>query len=395
MAEDCNIALVGQKFMGRAHSNAYLKAAKFFNLPLNPVMHTIVGRDLIALSAFAARWGWKHFTTSWKEVLKDPAINLIDVSTPNYMHAEQAVSALAAGKHVAVEKPLAATLKDARLMKNAAAKYKKCKTFVWYNYRRAAAVALAHQLVKDGRIGRIYHIRANYLQSWAGPETPLTWRFQKKFAGSGAHGDLNSHIIDMARFVSGQEITEILGAVSETYIEERPLPASVVKQGVVESIAKRRARAKSDVDDATLFLARFNGGAIGSFEATRVATGNQNNNTIEVNGEFGALKFSFEDMNVLWFFDAREDPKVAGWRRIMATTAGHHPYAAAWWPEAHIVGYEHTFVNMVADMMAVLAGREPIVPLPDFNDAYEVQRVLEAVLISAKHRAAIKMTEIK
>jgi predicted dehydrogenase len=394
MSEVCNVALLGQKFMGRAHSNAYLKATRFFNLPTRPVMHTIVGLDLIALAPFADRWGWRNYSTTWKDVIKNPDINLVDVSTPNYMHAEQAVAALAAGKHVACEKPLAHTLRDARAMKNAAVRARRCKTFVWYNFRRCPAVALAHRLVKEGRLGRIYHVRACYLQDWAGPGTPLTWRFQKKYAGSGAHGDLNAHIVDMARFITGQEIVEVTGAVAETFIVERPLPASS-RTAIPGALPPKPRMGKSDVDDCVLFLARFKDGALGSFEASRIATGNLNNNGIEINGELGALRFGLEDMNLLWFYDNREPRQTAGWRRIMCTTAGEHPYAGAWWPEGCIIGYEHTFVNMVADMMAVLGGEQPIVPLADFNDAYETQRVLEAAMLAAKHRAAVKLTEIK
>lgn len=395
MSRLCNVALIGQKFMGRAHSNAYLKADKFFKLPLRPVMHTVVGRDLIALAPFADRWGWKHYNTSWQEVIKNPEINLVDVGSPNYAHAEAALAALAAGKHVACEKPLAATLKDARAMRNAAVKSRRCHTFVWYNYRRCPAVALAHQLVRDGRLGRVYHVRATYLQSWAGANVPLLWRFQKKYAGSGAHGDLNAHIVDMARFITGQEIVEVCGAMAETFIKERPLPGSNPKGGIAGGATSSKSRGKVDVDDCVLFLARFGDGAVASFEATRMATGNQNNNTLEINAEKGALRFSFEDMNLLWFYDAAEDPRTAGWRRIMCTAAGAHPYAAAWWPDAHVLGYEHGFVNMVADIMCVLGGEAPVVPLPDFADAYETQRVLEAAMLSAKHRAAVKLSEVK
>lgn len=395
MTQVCNVALLGQKFMGRAHSNAYLKVSKFFNLPLQPVMHTIAGLDLISLAPFAARWGWKKYSTAWKEVVKDPAINLVDVGTPNYMHADQAMAALTAGKHVACEKPLAGTLKDARAMRNIAVRSRKVKTFVWYNYRRCPAVALAHQLIKEGKLGRIYHVRATYLQSWGGPTTPLTWRFQKKYAGSGAHGDLNAHIVDMCRFLTGQEFVEITGAIAETFITERDLPEPPVKVNAIRPAARKPARGKSDVDDCVLFLARLSGGAVASFEASRLATGHQNDNSIEIHGEAGAIRFSFEDMNHLHYFDAGDSPRVAGWRKIMCTSTGNHPYAGAWWPDAHIIGYEHTFVNMVADMMLVLAGEQPVVPIPDFNDAYETQRVLEAALLSAKNRAAVKMTEVK
>lgn len=395
MAPVCQIALIGQKFMGRIHSNAYLKADKFFNLPLRPGLHTIVGLDLISLAPFADRWGWKKYLTSWKEAIKDPTLNLVDICTPNYMHADQAMAALAAGKHVAVEKPLADTLKDARAMKNAAARFRRAQTFVWFNFRRCPAVALARQLVQEGRLGRVYHVRARYLQSWAGPSMPLVWRFQRKYAGSGALGDLSSHIIDLARFITGQQVEEISGALAETFITHREVIEDNAKLALKVRPPKRKAMGKSDVDDCTVFLAKMTGGTVALFESSRLATGHLNHNTIEINGELGALRFSLEQMNELEYFDAREEPRLAGWRRIVCTQSGHHPYAGAWWPDGHLLGYEHTFVNMVADMMAVLAGEQPIVPLPDFDDAYETQRVLEAAQLSAKHRAAIKMSEVK
>lgn len=398
MTQTCNVALLGQKFMGRVHSHAYLLADRFFNLPLKPVMHTIAGLDLISLAPFADRWGWQRYSTNWKEVVKDPAIDLVDISTPNYLHAEQAVAALSAGKHVACEKPLAGTLREARMMKNAASKARRGRSFVWFNYRRCPAVALAHQLVREGRIGRIYHVRAVYLQDWAGPDAPLTWRFQKKYSGTGAHGDLNAHIVDMARFITGQEIVEVSGAIAETFIEARAVIEARPQTGGLRRGATRQRkpkRAKPDVDDALMFLARFSQGAVGTFEASRLATGHQNHNSIEINGEKGSLRFTFEHMNYLHFYDHTEDRRTAGWREIMCTAAGSHPYAGAWWPDAHVLGYENTFVNQAADMMAVLAGEEPIVPIPDFADAYETQRVLEAASLAARNRCAVKLTEIK
>lgn len=394
MPQPCNIALLGQKFMGRVHSAAYLKASRFFNLPVMPVTHSIVGVDLISLAPFADRWGWKKYSTSWKETVRDPGIDLVDICTPHNAHAEQAVAALAAGKHVACEKPLAATLKEAKLMRNAAARARRSKTFVWFNYRRCPAVALAHQLVREGRLGKIYHVRASYLQSWAGPDTPLTWRFQKKYAGSGAHGDLSSHMIDLARFITGLEIVEVTGAIAETFIVDRRLPGPEPKGPAAAHSAKKH-RGKSDVDDCVLFLARFGGGAVGSFEATRLAPGHQNSSTIEINAEYGAIRFDLAELNYLSYYNHREEKRTAGWRKILCTTAGEHPYAGAWWPEGHLLGYEHTFVNMVADMMAVIAGQAPIIPIPDFADAYETQRVLEAAMIAAKQRSAVKLSEIK
>jgi len=395
MAKPCPVALIGQKFMGRAHSNAYLKAAKFFDLPRTPVMHTVVGRDRATLDAFATRWGWEHTSTRWQDLASAREIELVDVGTPNHVHAEPAIAMLEAGKHVACEKPLAGTLDDARAMRDAAAKAKKCKTFVWYNYRRCPAVAFARELVREGRIGRLYHVRAVYLQDWGGPDVPLLWRFQKRYAGSGAHGDLNAHIVDMARFITGDEIAEVAGAVAETFIKKRAIPETGPGGGIAGGTSGGRKSGKSDVDDCVLFLVRFKGGAVGSFEATRLATGNQNANAIEINGDKGSVRFNFEDMNLLWFFDSQLPRREQGWRRIMCTSGGNHPYAGNWWPDAHVLGYEHGFVNMVADIMRVLGGSKPVAPLPDFADAYETQRVLEAALIAARERSAVRLSEVR
>ena len=386
MPRPLHVALIGAKFMGRAHSNAWLQVGRFFDLPRQVALHTLAARNEAELEAFAAQWGWPAWTTRWKDIAETESIDLVDIGTPNDVHKEQALAMLEAGKHVACEKPLAGTLKDARVMRDAAKKAKG-KTFVWFNYRRCPAVALAHQLVKEGRLGRLYHVRAQYLQSWGGPETPRVWRFEKKRAGSGAHGDLNAHIVDMARFVSGEEITEVHGAVARTFIKERPMPGAT---------GKRPKTGKSDVDDAVLFLASLKGGATCSFEATRLAHGHQNRNGIELNGEKGSLRFDFEDMNVLWFHDATESPRTAGWQRIMCTNVGGgHPYAENWWPDAHVIGYEHGFTNMAADIVRVISRKKPVVPLPDFADAYETQRVLEAALISAKERQAVKLSQVK
>jgi predicted dehydrogenase len=395
-AKQINICLIGQKFMGRAHSNAYLKAPKFFQLPANPVMHTIVARNKPELDEFCKRWGWQYCTTDWKHAEENPEIDLVDVTTPNNMHREFVLAALEAGKHVACEKPLAATLEDARIMRDAARKAKKSKTFVWYTYRRVPAVAFAHQLVQQGKIGRIYHIRAYYLQDWAGPNVPLIWRFDKKQAGSGSHGDLGAHIIDMARFITGEEFTEIIGSTQDTFIKERTIPSQGSKGGIAGGAkAGGGKKGKVSVDDHTTFLARFSGGASATFEATRFATGNQNKNGLEINGEKGSLMFNFEDMNYLSFFDRTDSRATQGWRKIMVTHAPDHPYAHAWWPDAHIVGYEHTFINQVADMMMVLGGKKPTVPIPDFEDAYKTQQVLEAAERCAVERRPVRLTEIQ
>jgi predicted dehydrogenase len=389
-----NVCLIGQKFMGRTHSNAYLKVNKFFDLPVIPVMRTLAGRNGPELAEFAARWGWQQTSTEWQKAITDPQIGLVDVGTPNNLHAEMAIAALEAGKNVACEKPMAGTIGEARQMRDAARKAKNCKTFVWYNYRRVPAVALAYQFARSGKLGKLFHVRAQYLQDWAGPDVPLIWRFQKSVAGSGAHGDLNAHIIDMARFISGEEITEISGAIAETFIKERNLPSQGPSGGIAGGTKGGGQKGKSDVDDAVLFLARFSGGAVASFESTRMATGNQNRNGIEINGEKGAIKFDFEDMNHLSFYDATLPRKQQGWTQIMVTHGGDHPYAANWWPDAHVIGYEHGFINQAADMFMALGGKDPVVPLPDFEDAYKTQQVLEAAMISAEQRRPVAVAEI-
>lgn len=379
-APSLNIALLGSKFMGKAHSNAWSQAGRFFDLPLQPILHTIAARDGDYLEAFAQQWGWANWTTDWPTAIADPAVDLVDVGTPNHLHREQAVAALEAGMAVACEKPLAGTLNDAREMRDAARRTR-VPTFVWYNYRRAPALALAHQLVAEGRLGRIIHVRAVYLQSWGGPDSPLTWRFRQSQAGSGSLGDLMSHIIDMARFITGDDITEVTGAIEERFVKQRPRLDDPTRKG------------RSSVDDAVLFLARFRDGAVASFESTRLATGVKNSNRIEVHGEHGALRFNFERMNELEFFDGTESPRLQGWRTIQAMHETH-PYAASWWPDGHWLGYEHTFVNQAADIVVALSGGDPVLPIPDFEDAFATQRVMEAAVLSAREGGSVRLSEV-
>ena len=391
-----NVALIGQGFMGRSHSNAWGQVNKFFKPPIQAVMHTVFGQPEEDPQAFARNWGWQNASTDWEALVRSPEIGLVDVVTPNYMHAPVARAAIEAGKPCACEKPIAGTLADARAMAEAARKAG-VKTFVWFNYRRCPAVALAHQMVKAGELGDVRHVRAAYLQDWAGEDVPLLWRFDKSLAGSGAHGDLNAHIIDMTRFVTGEEITEIPGAIAETFIKQRKKlgEQAVGGAGITDGGAGAGGMGEVTVDDAVLFLARFSGGAVASFEAARQATGNQNRNTFEINGTKGALKFDFERMNELQYYDARLPRAVQGWTTVMCTHGGDHPYVANWWPDAHIIGYEHGFTNEAYDILRVLAGQEPTVPLPDFEDAYQTQRVLEASLLSAAEGRPVKMDEVK
>jgi len=375
------VALVGTGFMGRAHSNAWMSVDKFFDLPKRVEMRLVCGRDEAATRAFAQRWGWADATADMAEVAADDQVDLVDVSTPNHVHAGPSITALEAGRHVACEKPLAGTVADARAMRDAAraARTRGVRTYVWFNYRRCPAVALARQMVAGGRLGRIHHVRAQYLQDWGGPATPMSWRYDASLAGSGAHGDLNAHLIDMTRFITGDEIVEVAGAVEARFVDDRDGPAG---------------RAASTVDDAVLFLARFASGAVASYEATRLATGNLNRNRFEINGESGSLRFDFERMNELEWFDNRLPAAQRGWSTITCTTAGAHPYAAAYWPPGHPIGYEHQFISQAADIILDLTGGTPVMPLPDFEDAFRTQCVLEAALVSARQRRPVAVDEV-
>jgi predicted dehydrogenase len=389
-----NIALIGQGFMGRTHSNAWGQVAKFFEVPRKPVMHTVFGQKGEGPVAFASNWGWQHYSSDWKKTVRLPEIDIVDIATPNYMHAPVAIAAIKAGKTVCCEKPIAGTLKEARDMSQMAKKAG-VKTFVWYNYRRVPAIALAHRIVKDGRIGKILRVRAFYLQDWAGPGVPLAWRFDKALAGSGAHGDLNAHIVDMMRFVTGQSITEICGAIAETFIKERRLMSGTAAGGIAAGLKAGSGMGKVTVDDTVLFLARFSGGAVASFEAARQATGNQNRNGFEINGTRGSIKFDFERMNELNYYNTGVDRAVQGWTNIMVTHGADHPYVGAWWPDAHLIGYEHGFVNQAYDILRVMSGQKPTVPIPNFADAYETQRVLEAAMLSAEKKRWISLSGVK
>ena len=375
MAEGIRIGLVGYKFMGKAHSNAYLNVGRFFDLPKPPVMKAICGRSEAAVRAVAERWGWESVETDYRKLVTRDDIDLIDIATPNNTHAEIAVAAAKAGKHVISEKPLAMNVAEARRMLQAVRRAG-VKHMVWFNYRRVPAIALARKLIAGGRLGRIFHIRAVYLQDWiVDPGFPLVWRLRREVAGSGAHGDLNAHIIDLARYLVG-EFASVVG-MSETFIKERPLEAEA--SGLRGRAAKKRG--KVTVDDAVLFLARFRNGAIGSFEATRFATGRRNGERIEINGEKGSLAFNFERMNELEFYSAEDAPDRQGFKTILATEPVH-PYMDAWWPPGHLIGYEHTFVNQAADLLTGIAHNKPL--SPDFEDGLRCQQVLDAVLESSK-----------
>ena len=353
------IGMVGHAFMGAVHSQAWRTAPHFFDLP--PLELTaICGRDEDRTRAAAEKFGFASYETDWRTLVARADIDIIDICTPGESHAAIAIAALQEGKHVLCEKPLANTVAEAVAMV-AAAERASGFAMTAFNYRRVPALALARQLLESGRLGEIRQVRAQYLQDWlVDPDFPLTWRLNAEQAGSGALGDLGAHIIDLSQWLTGQHITSV-GALLHTFVNERPLPGSA-KRGPVT------------VDDAALFTARFDGGAIGSFEATRFATGRKNAMRIEVNGSTGSLAFDFETMNELSYYDGQE--AEPGFRRILATDPTH-PYVEAWWPPGHGLGYEHTFTHQVRDFVtAIVAGEQP---RPSFADGLQVQRVLAAV----------------
>ncbi|GAA2419167.1 Gfo/Idh/MocA family oxidoreductase [Actinomadura vinacea] len=363
------VGMVGHAFMGRAHSQAWRSVGPFFDPPLTPVMAVLAGRSADRAGAAARELGWASVETDWKELLRRDDVQLIDICTPGDSHAEIAVAALEAGKHVLCEKPLANTVAEAEAMVAAAdrARARGVRSMVGFNYRRVPALTLARRMVADGRIGALRHVRAQYLQDWlTDPQAPLVWRLQKDRAGSGALGDIGAHIIDAAQFVTGQSLVGV-SALTETFVRERPLAGG--------------GTGPVTVDDAALFIGRTSGGALASFEATRFATGRKNSLRIELNGSSGSLAFDLESLNELWFHDEADAPGTAGFRRILVTEA-EHPYAGAWWPPGHILGYEHTFTHQFADLLdAIAAGTDPS---PSFAEGLQVQRVLEAVGRSAE-----------
>ena len=375
MARTLNIGLVGYKFMGRAHSNAYLNVARFFDVKATPVMKAVCGRTPKDVRAFAAQWGWESCETDWRTLLAREDIDAVDIATPNDSHAEIAVAAAEAGKHILCEKPLAMNVVEARKML-AAARKARVVNMICHNYRRVPAVALARQLIDEGRLGTIRHFRGVYLQDWiVDPEFPLVWRLRKEQSGSGVHGDLNAHIIDAARYLVG-EFDEVCG-VEKTFIRTRPIPKAT--SGL--SARKSAKRGRVTVDDATLFLARFRNGALGSFEATRFALGRKNAMGIEINGSKGSIVWELERLNELQFYSGDDPEHARGFRTILVTEPVHK-YAGAWWPPGHIIGYEHSFVHTIADFVDAVAGRRKV--KPDFEDGLRNQEVLEAVSDSAR-----------
>ncbi|MCZ8513661.1 Gfo/Idh/MocA family oxidoreductase [Paenibacillus filicis] len=385
--KEVRVGMIGYKFMGKAHSHAYRDLPMFFPQAARPVMKAICGRDPQGVRQAAAQFGWESHETDWRALLERDDIDLIDINAPSDAHKEIALAAAKAGKHIFCEKPLALTLADSREML-AAVQAADVKHMVGFNYRFAPAVQLAKKLVTEGRLGQIYHFRAWFLQDWIiDPEFPLVWRLQKEVAGSGSHGDLGAHLIDLAHYLVG-DMTEVIG-MSETFIKERPVPSSMT--GLSAKGSKDAPRGPVTVDDATLFLSRFANGALGSFEATRFAAGHRCTNAFEINGSKGSVKFDFERMNELQVYFADDEGDVQGFRRVLATDPAH-AYADAWWPPGHTIGYEHTFIHETVELMQALA--EDRQPQPSFVDGVKCQQVLEAVDLSVAGRRWVQIDEL-
>ncbi|WP_284988915.1 Gfo/Idh/MocA family oxidoreductase [Arthrobacter sp. efr-133-TYG-120] len=390
-AKPLRVGMVGYAFMGAAHSHAWRTAPRFFDLPLDPQLTALCGRNDDGVRAAAGKLGWGSVETDWRRLLERDDIDLIDICTPGNTHAEIAIAALEAGKHVLCEKPLANSVAEAERMTEAAqaAAERGVFSMCGFSYRRTPALALAKRMVEEGRLGTIRHVRAQYLQDWLSDENaPMTWRLDKSKSGSGSLGDIGAHSIDAAQWVTGQQITGV-SALLETFVHERPLAGDLVGLGGHGDVGADAPRGAVTVDDAAIFTARFSGdgldggttsaGAVGVFEATRFALGRKNAMRLEVNGTKASLAFDFEEMNVLSFYDAAESPD-AGFRRIFVTEP-EHPYVGNWWPTGHGLGYEHGFTHQVVDLVTAIGAGEQ--PSPSFADALQVQKVLAAVEGSA------------
>ncbi|WP_375163735.1 Gfo/Idh/MocA family protein [Microbacterium sp.] len=374
MSAQLRVAMIGHGFMGAAHSVGWRQAPAAFDLPLTPVMSVIVGRDADKTSAAADRWGWAQHAADWREVIERDDVDVVDIVTPGDTHAEIAIAALAAGKHVLCEKPLANSVAEAQSMAEAArdAAGRGIRAMVGFTYRRVPAATLMRDMIEAGRIGAVRQVRASYRQDWlADAEAPMTWRLDKDRAGSGALGDIGAHAIDLTQFVTGTSVTEVSG-ILETLVRERPLLA----EGSGLSGTAAEGRGEVTVDDVAMFTGRLSSGALASFEATRFATGRKNALEIEISGDRGALRWNLEDMNVLEFHDATRPSVEQGFTRILVTEPDH-PYLSGWWPAGHMLGYEHGFSHQVKDLVEAIS--TGVDPHPTFADGLSVQRVLDAV----------------
>lgn len=380
-----NIAIIGYKFMGRAHSNAWKKAAMFFDLPFEPVLKVACGRQQEALTDFAKKWGWEETETDWRKLISRPDIDVIDIALPQHLHHEIAIAAAKAGKHIFCEKPLAMNSQQAKEMLDTCTQYNVIH-YLNHNYRRAPAISLARNIIDRGLLGKIYHWRCAYQQDWiTNPDFPLTWQLKEELAAAGPQWDLNSHCVDLAHYLVGS-IADVT-AITAAFVKKRPLADEGVT-GNLKAEAIGDEMGEVTVEDAALMLVNFHNGAIGSFEATRFANGRKNKLSFEIYGSKGSLTFDLENMNELQYYNATDEQGLQGFRTILATDESH-PFMKSWWPAGHIIGYEHTFVHAVADFITAIDQQEHITP--NFGDGLSVMKVLEAGLLSAKEGKRISL----
>ena len=385
--QNLNVGLVGYKFMGKAHSNALSKIGMFFDNSCNIKMKALCGRDEAWVKESAEKFGWEGYETSWEKLIKRPDIDMIDITAPSDAHKVIAIAAANEGKHVFCEKPLALTLADSREIYEAAEK-NKIKHQIGFNYRFVPAVLLAKSLIDSGKIGKIFHVRANFLQDWIiDPDFPLVWRLDKKVCGSGSLGDLGAHFIDLSRFLVG-EIDTVM-AMSTTFVKSRPISERMT--GLTATAAADAPRAAVEVDDGTVFITEFKNGALGVFEATRFALGHKNDLSIEINGELGSLKFVFERMNELHYYSANDEAGVQGFRLIQASE-GIHPYMQAWWPPGHVIGYEHTFIHELYEFTESIVNDKATTP--NFMDGVKCSQIIEAVELSCERKAIVEVDSL-
>lgn len=380
-----NIGIIGYKFMGRAHSNAWQKVDKFFDLPVKPVLKVACGRNDKNVKEFAEKWGWEETETDWRKVVEREDIDIIDIALPQHLHHEIAVAAAKNGKHIFCEKPIALEVAQAEEMYEVS-EANGIVHYLNHNYRRVPAIALAKKMISDKLIGEIHHWRCAYQQDWiTDPAFPLTWQLQKEFAKAGPHWDLNSHSVDLAHYLVG-EIADVM-ALTTNFVKERPI-ASQDGQGNLKAEALSSEKAKVTVEDASLMMVNFKNGAVGSFEGTRFANGRKNKLSFEIYGSKGSLSFNLERMNELEFYSQEDTTGLKGFRTILATE-DTHPYIKNWWPPGHIIGYEHTFIHAAADFIEAVHGKRTIEP--NFKDGISILKVLEAGLQSAVEKRTIDL----
>jgi predicted dehydrogenase len=378
MSRQLRVAIIGYRFMGKAHSNAWLQARRFFNIESQPVLKVACGREKEPLCEFAERWGWEETETDWHKAIERDDIDIVDISLPQHLHCAVATAAAKAGKHIFCEKPMALSVAQAQEMLDAA-QQARIKHYLNHNYRRCPAVQLARRLIEEDKIGRIFHWRGAYQQDWiVDPNFPLTWHLQKETAGSGPHGDLNSHSVDLAHYLVGDIAT--VACLIARFVDTRPLPSKGAGTFVAGGSAASKEVGQVTVEDASLMNVEFTNGAVGSFEATRFASGRKNRNTFEIYGSNGGLVFDLERMNELQYHSRVEPDYAQGFRTILVTEPSH-PYISNWWPPGHIIGYEHSFIHAVVDFINAIDKDLPIEP--NFVDGLKCIKVLEAGLQSA------------